>query len=431
MTLDMGKFHNEEKHTNSVKKVLFIAYHYPPEASSSGVLRALKFSKYLPGKGWWPQVLTLRKSLYTVTDEGLLLDIPSEVVVYRTFALDSARHLAIKGRHLACLSVPDRFVTWLFCAVPTGLSVIRNKNVQLIYSTSPPATAHMIAAALKLLTGVVWVADFRDPWIEEGVFPVAGSIRYWIESHLERMVLRHCDSMIVTTPHLKADFLARYPQIPSTKIEVIYNGYDESDFGDLSIGISSGKFEIIHAGLVTPDFRNPLPLLEAVSSLIEENELPRDKVKITFLGGDVWLLSPEFTFHVERLGLTGVVSVEGRVSHRKALERLAHASVLLLLQASEDTRSLIPAKAFEYLRIGHPILALAFEGATAELLKGKDHCFVIEPHDMANLKRALITLFKGWDRGDAPLQLDRRANQFERERLAGQLANIFDRTIIK
>ena len=413
----------------SVKKVLLVAYHYPPEGSSSGVLRALKFSKYLPRRGWLPHVLTLRKSLYPVTDEGLLLDIPSEGVVHRTFAFDNARHLAINGRHLACLSVPDRFVSWLLFGVARGLQVIRKEGVQAIYSTSPPATAHLIAASLKSLTGAVWVADFRDPWVEEGVFPAPGSMRYWIESRLERMVLRRCDCVVVTTPDLKAEFLYRYPEAPADKIQVIYNGYDESDFSDISLGIRSQYFEMIHAGLVTPEFRNPLPLMEAVSSLIAEGVIPRDQVRITFLGGDSWVCSPDFTAEVNRMHLDGVVSVQSRVSHREALKRMAQAAVLLLLQASDDTRSLIPAKAFEYLRIGRPILALTLEGATAGLLKGMEHCFVIEPNDIASLRKSVISLFEVWLKGEIGLRVGGASRQFERENLTDQLAGILDRLI--
>jgi glycosyltransferase involved in cell wall biosynthesis len=413
----------------SVKKVLLVAYHYPPEGSSSGVLRALKFSKYLPRRGWLPHVLTLRKSLYPVTDEGLLLDIPSEGVVHRTLAFDNARHLAIKGRHLACLSVPDRYVSWLPFGVARGLQVIRKEGVQAIYSTSPPATAHLIAASLKSLTGAVWVADFRDPWIEEGVFPAPGSMRYWIESRLERMVLRRCDCVVVTTPDLKAEILYRYPEAPADKIQVIYNGYDESDFSDISLGIRSQYFEIIHAGLVTPEFRNPLPLMEAVSSLIAEGVIPRDQVRITFLGGDSWVCSSDFTAEVNRMHLEGVVSVQSRVSHREALRRMAQAAVLLLLQASDDTRSLIPAKAFEYLRIGHPILALTLEGATAELLKGMEHCLVIEPNDIASLRKSVTSLFEVWLKGEIGLQGGGASRQFERGNLTDQLAGILDRLI--
>jgi glycosyltransferase involved in cell wall biosynthesis len=404
-----------------------IAYHYPPEGGSSGVLRALKFSKFLPANGWIPHILTLRESFYPVKDDALLRDVPAEAVVHRTLAFDNARHLAIKGRHLAFLGIPDRFVSWFFFGVVKGARVVRKQSVQAIYSTSPPATAHLIGAALKSFTGAFWLADFRDPWIEEGSFPVPGSLRYRIESALEGMVMRLCDCLLVTTPYLKQEFLSRYPQLPADKIQVIYNGYDESDFSDNGVATRTDLFEIIHAGLVTREFRNPVSLLETVAGLIAEGCLPRDQVRITFLGGDWWVSSPEFTAQVKRLGLDGVITVEGRVSHQEALKRLAQAAVLLLLQASDDTRSLIPAKAFEYLRIGRPILALTLEGATADLLKDRDHCFVINPADSAGLREAVLSLHDFWRKGGDRLQVDAATRQYDRSHLTAQLAKTLDR----
>jgi glycosyltransferase involved in cell wall biosynthesis len=410
-----------------LKKVLMIAYHYPPEGGSSGVLRALKFSKFLPAEGWIPHILTLRESFYPVRDEALLQDVPGEAVVHRTLAFDNARHLAIKGRHLAFLGVPDPFVSWFFFGVAKGLRVVRGQSVQAIYSTSPPATAHLIGAALKSLTGAFWVADFRDPWIEEGSFPIPGSVRYRIESALERMVTRRCDCLLVTTPYLKQEFLSRYPELPADKIQVIYNGYDESDFSDNGVAPRRDLLEIIHAGLVTREFRNPLPLLETVAALIAEGCLSGDKIKITFLGGDWWVASPDFGAQVKRLGLDEVVNVAGRVSHKEALERLAHAGVLLLLQASHDTRSLIPAKAFEYLRVGRPILALTLEGATADLLKNRDHCLTVDPADSVGLRNAVLSLYDVWRKGGNRLQIDAATRQYERSHLTGQLAKILNR----
>jgi glycosyltransferase involved in cell wall biosynthesis len=410
-----------------LKKVLMIAYHYPPEGGSSGVLRALKFSKFLPANGWLPHILTLRESFYPVRDEALLQDVPTEAVVHRTLAFDNARHLAIKGRHLAFLGVPDRFVSWFLFGVAKGLRVIRNQSVEAIYSTSPPATAHLIGAALKSITSAFWVADFRDPWIEEGSFPVPGTFRYRIESALERMVMRQCDCVLVTTPYLKQEFLSRYPELPKDKIQVIYNGYDESDFSHNGVAPSRNQFEIIHAGLVTREFRNPLPLLETMASLIAEGSLPRNQLKITFMGGDWWVASPEFAAEVKRLGLHEVVIVEGRVSHKEALERLAQAAVLLLLQASDDTRSLIPAKAFEYLRVGRPILALTIEGATADLLKGRNHSFVVDPGDSVGLRNSVLSLYDLWRKGGDRLEVDAATQQYERSKLTAQLAKILDR----
>jgi hypothetical protein len=139
---------------NAEKRVLLVAHHYPPDGSSSGVLRPLKFSKYLSRYGWKPHVLTLKESLYAVRDDTLMGQIPEDVMVHRTVGLDSSRHLSIKGRYLAALSVPDRFVMWLPFAVAAGVRAIKKYGIRAIYSTSPPPTTHLIALGLKKLTGI-------------------------------------------------------------------------------------------------------------------------------------------------------------------------------------------------------------------------------------------------------------------------------------
>ena len=373
-----------------------VAYHYPPEGGSSGVLRTLKFSKYLPECGWQPHVLTLRKSFYPVKDEKLLQDIPEEVVVHRTFGVDTARHLSIGGRHLSALAVPDRWIGWVPFAVARGLKAIRQAGIDALYSTCPAPSAHLIAWVLHRMTGLPWLADYRDPWIEEGVFPKPGTLRYKFESFLEAKVIRDCTYLVVTTPNLGREFVDRYPCLEERRVRVIFNGYDEADFDGLDASSWPEKFDIIHAGLVTPEYRNPLPLLEVLAELMRNGRLQSSEVRVSFIGDSAWLGSQEFRSKVESLGLEQVVKVEPRVSHREALERMARAAVLLLLQASDDTRALIPAKAFEYLRIGRPILALILAGATTDLLHDQRHCFAVNPADRPGLAEAILTLHRSW-----------------------------------
>ena len=413
-----------------MKNVLMVAYHYPPEGGSSGVLRTLKFSKYLPQYGWAPHVLTLKESFYPTQDIGLLPEIPPEAVVHRTFALDTARHLSIKGKYLSALAIPDRFVSWLPFGVIKGRRVALDANLRALYSTSPSPTAHLIAGVLKVLTHLPWIADFRDPWIEEGFHPSPGTLRYRIESKMERFVVQHADRVIVTTPYLRQEFLSRYPDLPPDKIKVIYNGYDETDFRELSQDIASeDRFELIHAGLVTPDFRDPAPFFQAVASLVDAGDLPAMRVRITFLGGGAYTSSRGFMDQIRRFGLEKVVDVAGRVSHREALKRMAGAAVLLLLQASDDTRSLVPAKAFEYLRIGRPILALTLEGATSDLLKEMVHCHVVDPADRVSLQNALLALYRSWRDNSVRERISQPVQQYERSRLTAGLARYLDELV--
>jgi glycosyltransferase involved in cell wall biosynthesis len=353
--------------------------------------------------------------------------VPAAATVHRTLGLDTGRHLAIRGRHLTAMAVPDRFVSWLPFGVARGLRVIRASGIRAIYSTSPPPTAHLIALALTRASGLPWVADFRDPWIEDGLYPAPGSLRFRLESRLERAVVRKASRLVATTAYLRGDFLARYPDLPGDRVRVIHNGYDEADFADLAAPVKTERFDILHAGLVTREFRDPAPLLEAVAALMAEGRLPMNRVRVAFLGGGEFLDSPGFVDTVRRLGLGAVVTVLPRVPNHEALRRLRQASCLLLMQASDDTRSLIPAKAFEYLRVGRPILALTLGGATSDLLKEMSGCLIINPGDGMRLKEAVMTLYQDWEASPGPIvAASRGAQRFERAALTTELARVLD-----
>lgn len=410
--------------TSRPKRLLMIAYHYPPEGEGSGVLRTLKFSRYLPRHGWEPHILTLAESSYRIRDDALRDQIPPEAVVHRTASLDASRHFAIRGRFLSCMAIPDPHVWWLPFAFPRGLGVIRRRGIDALYSTSPMASAHLVALALKRATRVPWVADFRDPWIEEGVHPRPGNLRDRVERSLERSVVRTADRLTMTTPPLRDEILGRHPDLPQDRARVIYNGYDETDFTAVTPGGDSSRFEMIHAGLVTAEFRDPSPVFRAVAALIREGKVPRTEVRITFLGGGPYVGSAAFRESISAHGLDDVVEIAPRVSHGESLMRLARAGALLLLQASDDTRALIPAKAFEYLRISRPILALTMPGATADLLRGLDGCHVHAPSETEDLRRTIGTLYDRWRASPEGGRITRPIERFERSVLAGELARL-------
>jgi glycosyltransferase involved in cell wall biosynthesis len=311
-------------------------------------------------------------------------------------------------------------------AVAKGLGVIRRHGIRALYSTSPPATTHLIAASLRRLARIPWIADFRDPWIEEGQHPKPGSLRARIEHPLERWVMRTADRVVVTTPRLREELLRRHPAVDPARVAVVYNGYDEEDFAAAPAPEPNPRFEILHAGFVTPEFRDPFPLLRALRGLIEEGLVPREDARVTLLGGGPYLDSEGFRTGLARLRLDGVVNVAGRVAHEEALALQGRAAVLLLLQASDDTRSLIPAKAFEYLRLGRPILALTLEGDTADLLRGMEHCHVVDPADDGALRNALLGLYRLWSDGAGGATVRRAVERFERRRLTGRLAGVLD-----
>ena len=195
-----------------------------------------------------------------------------------------------------------------------------------------------------------------------------------------------------------------------------------TDFASLVPGGNPDVFELIHAGLVTPEFRDPGPIFRAVASLLEEGAFHRNTVRVVFLGGGPYVESAAFRDSVAAHRLSDVVQIAPRVSHAESLRRLARAGAMLLLQASDDTRALIPAKAFEYLRIPRPILALTLEGATTDLLRGQAACHVLNPSDGEGLRTSIRALRARWSAAPDGGEIVRSIERFERSALAGELA---------
>jgi hypothetical protein len=154
--------------TRGLRRVLMIAYHFPPVRGSSGIQRTVRFARWLPELGWEPIILTAHPRAYEATVEDAANEVQPGMVVCRAFALDAARHLSIAGRYPDWLALPDRWSSWWLGAVPAGLSLIRRLRPDAIWSTHPLATAHRIGATLHRLTGLPWVADFRDPMAQDG-----------------------------------------------------------------------------------------------------------------------------------------------------------------------------------------------------------------------------------------------------------------------
>ncbi|MGH8802466.1 MAG: hypothetical protein ACREX6_09285, partial [Casimicrobiaceae bacterium] len=153
--------------TTAMKRVLMIAYHFPPLAGSSGIQRTLRFVRHLPEFGWEPVILTTMIGAYERTSPDLDADVPAGLIVERAFAFDAARHLALAGRYPGPLARPDRWMTWRWDAVRRGMDLVRRLRPEAIWSTYPIATAHVIGAALERRTGLPWIADFRDPMAQD------------------------------------------------------------------------------------------------------------------------------------------------------------------------------------------------------------------------------------------------------------------------
>jgi glycosyltransferase involved in cell wall biosynthesis len=360
-----------------LRHALFVAFHYPPEASSSGVLRTLKYSRYLPEFGWRVSVITPDPSAYLARDPRLEEQIPSGTRVLRTRYLNTKRALSIRGIYPALLALPDVWIGWMPWAVAAGRRLFDSDPVDLIYSTSPHATAHLIACRLVAISEKPWVADFRDPWIEDPPEPGTpnGPIFRAVNRRLERLVVERSDAVVTSTTHLRDLMRKRYHDKPEAKIHAIPNGYDEADFADLHIQPSprESRLRIVHMGNINAEFRDPRPLFDALGRMVGSGRLSTSEFQIQFIGGGPYGETSEIQAALDAAGLSGTVSFLPRVPYEESLRQLSAADLLLLLQASNDTVGLVPAKLYEYLRAQNPILALVRTGAVTEVLAETGH----------------------------------------------------------
>lgn len=349
-----------------------IAYHFPPLAGSSGIQRTLRFVQHLPALGWQPLVLTASPHAYERTSDDLMAEVPAGTVVRRAFALDTARHLQIGGRYVGWMARPDRWVSWQFDAVRQGLKLIEEFKPDVIWSTYPIATAHVIASKLHRKTGIPWVADFRDPMAQDDYPPDLVTRQQYRD--IEAQAAAHARFCVFTTPGAARMYQQRYPANAS-RMMVLENGYDEESFASVAPqsqvqnADARGKRPLIllHSGIVYPSERDPTQLFEALGRVKKEGTLSPADLRIRFRASvHDDLLESLAQAH----GAQDFIELCPVTPYRAALAEMLTVDALLVMQAS-NCNAQIPAKIYEYLRAGKPILGLTDpDGDTAGVLVG-------------------------------------------------------------
>jgi glycosyltransferase involved in cell wall biosynthesis len=345
----------------SLRTVLLIAFHFPPVKGSSGVQRTLRFAHYLPKSGWRPIVLTVDPRAYAAVAHGIGNEIPVGLEVHRAFGLDAARSLSVLGRYPRALALPDRWATWRIWAVRKALRIHARTPLDAIWSTFPIATTQQIALEVAGRTGLPWIAEFRDPMWQGDYPPGEHMNRAWRE--LERRIFSRADSVIVVTQSAASLYAERFPQFPASQIAVIENGYDEETFARACAATAgaapppasrAGPVVLLHSGVVYPSERDPSQLFEAVASLKRAGRLSSDRLQIVLRA-----CGYESTYapRLAALGISDIVRLEPAIDYLPALREMLTVDGLLILQAA-NCNAQVPAKLYEYLRAGRPILAL-------------------------------------------------------------------------
>jgi glycosyltransferase involved in cell wall biosynthesis len=407
------------------RRVLMVAYHFPPVHGSSGLQRTLKFSRYLPQFGWQPIVLTVHPRAYTETTTGQLVDIGKETVVARAFALDTARHLAVAGRYPGWFAIPDRWVSWWFAAVPAGLRLIRLYRPAAIWSTYPIATAHLIGYSLHRLSRLPWIADFRDSMTEEN-YP-KDPLVHRAYSAIERRAVNRSARAVFTTPGAVRMYAGRYPNVPSTRWGMIPNGYDEENFTDAEKALGersrSGPLVLVHSGLLYPSERDPTAFFGALQALKRKGRIAAGGVKVILraTGHDA-----HYRPMLAQRDLADIVFLEPAISYREALAEMLRADGLLVFQAANCNHQ-IPAKIYEYLRARRPIMALTdAAGDTAAVLRTAGIDTIAPLDSAAAIETGLLAFFERLRTGTAPVANDAEIARHSRLAGAQELAHLLD-----
>ena len=363
-------------------KVLIITYYWPP-SGGAGVQRWLKFAKYLPSSGWMPAVLTVDPDFatYPYMDESLYGEIPIDVEVYRTKAVN---YFALYSRDLSKIPhsgfaagsdkgtkgrlsrfvrgnffIPDPRRGWNRYAYRKACELIRRQNITHVITTSPPHSTQLIGLRLKRrFPKIKWVADMRDPWTDiyyYDLFKPSLPARI-IDSRMEKNVLSRADS-IITVGHTLASLLSEKSESTEGKIHVLPNGFDEEDFEGIMPTLPD-TFTITYVGTLSPSY--PLGgFLQAIQELRADGQ----PVNIRFVG--------TVSEAVRRLIPGGEPETEfiPYCEHPVAVRHMMNSSLLLLIIPDHPSnRSILTGKIFEYLATEKPILLLGPKDGDAALL---------------------------------------------------------------
>jgi glycosyltransferase involved in cell wall biosynthesis len=380
-------------------KVLLVTMYFPP-AGGGGVQRPLKFATHLPALGIETHVLAPDDPKWLHSDPGLAP--PTQAWIHR------ARYLGPRARRLADelhgrrgldrltrqarsfssrLLVPDENVAWNLTAIPAAVRIVRAQGIDVVLTTSPPNSVHLIGAAVKRVTGVRWVADLRDSIAEHPhrrVERASVRAKEKVSESVAKLVARRADVIVAASDAIAEEALGLEP---AGVVTTILNGADFDDFAGLEYR-RTGSFRITHTGSFFGK-RDPRPFLTAL------HESGLDDVVARFVG-DFRAADREWA---ESLGLGERLELHPYVSRREALalQRDSDALLLLIPEAGGRGQGVLSGKVFEYLAAERPILAaVPPEGAAADLIRETGAGVVTAPDDVQGLARALSELHAAW-----------------------------------
>lgn len=424
-----------------MKKVLIITYYWPP-AGGPGVQRWLKFVKYSKDFDIEPIVYVPENPHYPLRDDSLINEIPENTTLLKQpikepyglaklFSKKKTQKISsgiisekkpgflekmmlwVRGNFF----IPDARVGWVKPSIKFLKTYLKANQVDVIVSSGPPHSLHLIGLGLKNETGIPWVTDFRDPWTSIGYHKKLHLSKRSQKKHkqLESKVLNTCDAVIVTSPSTKSQF----EKITETPITVITNGFD--------VEISPSKnldtdFTLSHIGSLLSE-RNPDILWKVLSELVCENKDFAANFKLQLAG----VVSEDVLLRIQHYGLKDYVRNFGYVSHEKSIALQKNSQVLLLIEIdSIETRAIIPGKLFEYMASQRPILALGpKESDVAPLIESTKTGSFFDYFQEKEMKKEILNWFERYKNNSLVLH-SQGVEAYSRKNLTKQLVAVLN-----
>ena len=426
---------------SSKKKVLIITYYWPP-SGGSGVQRWLKFSKYLRDFNIEPIIYTVDNPSYPIKDTSLESEIPLDLEVLKQPIFEPNYFLSIFGNNKkkesagflnpnptllgrffqyvrANYFIPDARKFWIKPSVKFLSNYLKNNEIDVVITTGPPHSMHIIGLVLKDKFKIKWISDFRDPWTEIDYFQQLPLTKKANKKHhqLEQEVLEKSDMVIVVGETMKKKFLKH-----NHNIEVLTNGFDSYE-NSLTIELDS-NFSITHVGSMNTD-RNPTILWEVLYEISSENIDFKNNLRIKFIGKiddtviqDIQVFNPKNIVRIPYL------------DHKEVRKYQASSQVLLLsINHVPSAKGIITGKIFEYLQAKRPILGIGPEdGDAAAILKKTNAGNIVGFNNKIELKAAVLKLYKDF-KEERLFVKSINIEQFHRKNITRQLAQVIKKVV--
>jgi glycosyltransferase involved in cell wall biosynthesis len=414
-------------------KVLIITYYWPP-AGGSGVQRWLKFVKYLQNFGIEPVVYTVDDVRYPKEDDSLSKEIPKGITILKqpiweptdlffwkkkkqkkkdiSNSTNSGVLSFIRGNFF----IPDPKVFWVRPSVKFLENYLKENKVDVLISTGPPHSMHLIAHQLQQKTNIKWLADFRDPWsnlyynkeFKQSQFAIIRNKK------LENTILKNADCVLTVSNSLKNEF-----EKQAKRVEVITNGFDSEVLVSNAITLDK-RFSISYIGLL-PKQSNPKLFFSALQKICIENADFKKDLKLNFIGD----ISDEVKNEIQINNLSENTEFFGYVSHKKAIEYQQKTQVLLLLIPNiANAQGILTGKLFEYLTTNRPIFAISPDNKDLEeILVQTNTGFMLDYKNELKIREAIEAMYHRYKKGFLGVDA-KNIDKYHRKQLTKELAII-------